>query len=104
MTVATELEPGERLRLVKLLAYGWSSQRSLPSVRDQVEAALASAAAQRLGRARRGSQREYLDDFWDRADVEIEGDTELQQAVRFALFHTLQAGRAPSSGRSRPRA
>ena len=38
------------------------------------------------------SQREYLDAFWDRADVEIEGDGELQQAVRFALFHTLQAG------------
>ena len=37
-------------------------------------------------------QRAYLDDFWDRADVEIEGDAELQQAVRFALFHTLQAG------------
>ena len=30
--------------------------------------------------------------FWDRADVEIEGDAELQQAVRFALFHILQAG------------
>ena len=37
-------------------------------------------------------QREYLDDFWARADVEIDGDEELQQAVRFALFHTLQAG------------
>ena len=38
------------------------------------------------------AQRAYLDDFWDRADVELEGDLELQQAVRFALFHTLQAG------------
>ena len=37
-------------------------------------------------------QRRYLDDFWERADVEIDGDAELQQAVRFALFHTLQAG------------
>ncbi len=37
-------------------------------------------------------QREYLDKFWERADVEVEGDAELQQAVRFALFHTLQAG------------
>ena len=37
-------------------------------------------------------QREYLDAFWERADVEIEGDEELQQAVRFALFHALQAG------------
>ena len=37
-------------------------------------------------------QRAYLDAFWERADVEIDGDTELQQAVRFGLFHTLQAG------------
>jgi alpha,alpha-trehalose phosphorylase len=91
VTVATEVEPGQSLRLVKFLAYGWSSQRSLPSVRDQVEAALASA--RRSGwDGLVDAQRAYLDDFWDRADVEIEGDPELQQAVRFALFHVLQAG------------
>jgi alpha,alpha-trehalose phosphorylase len=91
VTVATELEPGQCLRLVKLLAYGWSGERSLPSLRDQVEAALASA--QRTGwEGLLAAQREYLDDFWDRADVELEGDAELQQAVRFALFHALQAG------------
>ncbi|HLL98655.1 MAG TPA: glycosyl hydrolase family 65 protein, partial [Rubrobacteraceae bacterium] len=90
VTVATELEPGERLRLVKFLGYGWSSRRSLPSVRDQVETAL--AAARRTGwEGLLAAQRAYLDDFWDRADVELEGDDELQQAVRFALFHTLQA-------------
>src|SRR5215213_5237013 len=90
VTVATELEPGQRLRLVKFLGYGWSSQRSLPAVRDQVEAAL--AAARRTGwEGLLAAQRAYLDDFWDRADLELEGDDELQQAVRFALFHTLQA-------------
>jgi alpha,alpha-trehalose phosphorylase len=91
VTVATELEPGQRLRVVKLLAYGWSHQRSLPSVRDQVEAALAGARRsdwEGLAEA----QRKYLDEFWERADVELEGDAELQQAVRFALFHTLQSG------------
>ena len=88
--VATELEPGQRLRLVKFLGYGWSSQRSVPSVRDQVEAAL--AAARRSGwEGLLAAQRNYLDDFWEGADVELEGDDELQQAVRFALFHTLQA-------------
>jgi alpha,alpha-trehalose phosphorylase len=98
VTVATELEPGQRLRLVKFLGYGWSSQRSMPSVRDQVEAAL--AAARRSGwEGLVGAQRDYLEDFWDRADVELEGDTELQQAVRFALFHTLQAG-ARAEGRA----
>jgi alpha,alpha-trehalose phosphorylase len=91
VTIAGELEPGQRLRLVKFLGYGWSSRRSLPSVRDQVEAAL--AAARHSGwEGLLTAQRDYLDDFWDRADVELEGDVELQQALRFALFHTLQAG------------
>jgi alpha,alpha-trehalose phosphorylase len=91
VTMTTELQPGERLRLVKFLAYGWSSQRSLPAVRDQVEAALASARRTGWEGLERG-QREYLDDVWERADVELEGDEPLQQAVRFALFHVLQAG------------
>jgi alpha,alpha-trehalose phosphorylase len=91
VTVSTELEPGRTLRLVKFLAYGWSSQRSLPAVRDQVEAAL--AAAKREGwEGLRASQREYLDDVWTRADVELDGDPALQQAVRFALFQVVQAG------------
>src|SRR5213079_1397470 len=41
--VAADLAPGERLRLVKFLAYGWSSQRSLPAIRDQVIAAVGMA-------------------------------------------------------------
>jgi alpha,alpha-trehalose phosphorylase len=90
VTVATELEPGQKLRLVKFLAYGWSRRRSLPAIRDQVEAALASARRSGWDEIAEG-QRRYLDEFWDRADVEIEGDAELQQAVRFALFHTLQS-------------
>jgi alpha,alpha-trehalose phosphorylase len=100
VTIATELEPGQRLRLVKYLGYGWSGRRSLPAVRDQVEAAL--AAARRSGwEGLLTAQRAYLDDFWEGADVELEGDAELQQAVRFALFHILQAG-ARAEGRAIP--
>ena len=91
VTINTELEPGQRLQLVKFLAYGWSSQRSLPALRDQVDAALAAAKRTGWEGLRRG-QREYLDDVWARADVELEGDPPLQQAVRFALFHVVQAG------------
>ena len=85
------LEPGQRLRLVKLVAYGWSLERTVPALRDQVAAALA-AARQAGWDGLLADQRRYLDDFWARADVEISGDSELQQAVRFALFHVLQAG------------
>jgi alpha,alpha-trehalose phosphorylase len=90
-TVATDLAEGARLRMVKFLAYGWSSRRSEPALRDEVVAAL--AAARHAGwDGLLGEQRAYLDEFWDNADVELDGDLELQQAVRFALFHTVQAG------------
>jgi alpha,alpha-trehalose phosphorylase len=90
VTVSTELAPGQTLRVVKLIAYGWSSRRALPSLRAQVEAALASA--RRTGwDGLCDSQREYLDDFWERADVELDGDPALQQATRFALYQVLQA-------------
>ncbi|HEY2636042.1 MAG TPA: family 65 glycosyl hydrolase, partial [Solirubrobacteraceae bacterium] len=88
--VATDLPQGGRLRMVKSVAYGWSAQRTLPALRAQVEGALAEARHtgwEGLVEA----QRAYLDDFWERADVEVEGDAEIQQAVRFALFHTVQA-------------
>ncbi len=91
LTVAAHLPVGSSLRLVKFLAYGWSSQRSAPALRDQVEGALASAVLSGWDTLAR-RQRTFLDDYWRRADVEIEGDPELQQAVRFALFQLLQAG------------
>ncbi|MGO9784791.1 MAG: glycoside hydrolase family 65 protein, partial [Streptosporangiaceae bacterium] len=91
VTAAAMLEPGQRLRVIKFVAYGSSSERSLTAVRDQSWAAL-SAARHSGWEGLLAEQRAYLDDFWDRADVEIDGDTEIQQAVRFALFHVLQAG------------
>ncbi|MFF3867489.1 glycoside hydrolase family 65 protein [Micromonospora sp. NPDC001898] len=90
-TVGCVLKPGETLRVVKYLTYGWSSKRSLPALRDQVGAALAAARLDGWDGLRR-EQREYLDEFWDAADVRVEGDPEVQQAVRFGLFHVLQAG------------
>ncbi|MBT2386072.1 glycoside hydrolase family 65 protein [Streptomyces sp. ISL-11] len=90
-TVTSVLRPGECLRLEKMVAYGWSGVRSLPAMRDQVDAALAGAMSTGwTGLC--AEQRSYLDEFWNRADVEVDGDAEIQQAVRFALFHVLQAG------------
>jgi alpha,alpha-trehalose phosphorylase len=90
VTAAADLARGERLRVGKFLAYGWSSQRSLLALRAQVRAALTEARHTGWDGLRR-AQREYLDEFWARADVEIDGDLELQLAVRFSLFHCLQA-------------
>lgn len=84
------LQPGQTLRLVKYLGYGWSAHRSEPALRDQVAAALTAARATGWD-GLRDAQRAYLERFWDDADVEIDGDPELQQATRFALFQMLQA-------------
>jgi alpha,alpha-trehalose phosphorylase len=89
-TVICGLRPGQRLRIVKYLAYGWSSLRSRPALRDQAAGAIAGARYTGW-QGLLDVQRDCLDIFWDGADVEVEGDPECQQAVRFGLFHVLQA-------------
>ena len=78
-----------------------AADRQVPRLR-LVEPAIAAVAARPgppgarrgpphgLGRAAE-EQREYLADFWERADIQLDGDAALQQAVRFALFHVVQA-------------
>ncbi len=91
VTVTVTLEPGERLWLIKYVTYGWSAERSREAVRDQVDAAMV-VARQSGWDGLVAEQQAFLDDFWERADVEIDGDDEIQQAARFALFHVLQTG------------
>jgi alpha,alpha-trehalose phosphorylase len=97
-TCTTEAGPDNPLRVIKLLGYGWSSRRSMPAVRDQVEGALTGAKHTGWD-ALVKAQRQFLDAFWSRADVEIGGEPRLQQALRFGMFHVLQAG-ARAEGRA----
>ncbi len=100
VTFSAALQPGERLRITKFIAYGWSAERSEPAMRDQVEAALA-AARQTGWDGLLAEQRAVLDKFWQRADIEVDGDPEIQQAARFTLFHVFQAG-VRAEGRAIP--
>ncbi|MBS1886707.1 MAG: glycoside hydrolase family 65 protein [Actinobacteria bacterium] len=100
LTINATPAPGEPLTITKYVTYGWSARRSVPAMRDQVAAALAEAKHTGWEDLCAG-QRAYLDDFWERADVELDGDAELQQAVRFGLFHALQAS-ARGEGRAIP--
>jgi len=99
-TITAEVEPGKPLQLTKFIAYGWSSLRSMPAMRGQVEAALAQAKHTGWDELLEG-QRDYLSAFWARADVEIAGEPRLQQALRFGMFHVLQAG-SRAEGRAIP--
>ncbi|MBV9640269.1 MAG: glycoside hydrolase family 65 protein [Mycobacteriaceae bacterium] len=100
VTFTADLQPQQRLSLVKFVAYGWSATRSVPGLRAQVAAALTAARATGW-QGMLAEQAQFLDQFWDRSDVELDGDAEIQQAVRFALFQVLQAG-ARAEGRAIP--
>ncbi|HEX3650691.1 MAG TPA: glycosyl hydrolase family 65 protein [Pseudonocardiaceae bacterium] len=100
LTVTLRLEPGQRLRLVKYVAYGWSVQRSGAGLRAQVDGALATG--RQIGwDGLLAGQRRFLDGFWSRADVDLDGQPEVQQAVRFGLYHVVQAG-ARAERRAKP--
>ncbi len=100
VTITATPGPGDPLTITKFVTYGWSARRSVPALRDQVSAALAEASHTGWDELV-AAQRAYLDDFWERADVELDGDAELQQAIRFGLFHALQAS-ARGEGRAIP--
>jgi alpha,alpha-trehalose phosphorylase len=95
--IAAQVPLGEKLHITKYIGYGWSSVRSRPAVHDQVAAALALAKLTGWDQLL-AEQRAFLDDFWAGADVEVVGDPEIQQAVRFALFQVLQSS-ARAEGR-----
>ena len=100
-------EPGRPIVLVKLLAYHWAP--------DGEPAALVKATRESLDEARglgfeqlASLQSAALDDVWAHADIELEGDPEVQHALRYALFQLHQnaacaAGRAiPAKGLTGP--
>ena len=87
-TVTAYLEAGQELTVTKVLGYSWQRDGDPADVLDQAEAAVVSG----LDRGWDGllsSQREILDRFWETADVEVDGDPELQQALRYGLFQLL---------------
>ncbi|WP_435825935.1 glycoside hydrolase family 65 protein [Micromonospora zamorensis] len=97
LTVTGRLHPGERLRLTKFAAYEWASVDGTPA--DELAAlVVAEADAARADGfdALLTDQRAALDAAWQVADVQLDGDQDLQQAVRFGMFHLIQAGRPDS--------
>ncbi|QMU96629.1 glycoside hydrolase family 65 protein [Microbacterium esteraromaticum] len=89
-TVRARLAPGESVRLFKAVGHEWSSDVEHVALQDRAETAV-SGAIDAGWEALVAEQSAYLDDFWARADIVIEGDERLQQSVRFALFQVVQA-------------
>lgn len=84
-----DAEKGKTIKLNKFISYFASRGNTdilLTKAFDTVEAGEKAGFA-----ALKEEQKKYLEDFWHRADVRIKGDLALQQAVRFNLYHVLQA-------------
>ncbi|MBO3662357.1 glycoside hydrolase family 65 protein [Microbacterium stercoris] len=89
-TIRADLNEGDRLDIVKVVGHEWSDSPSATELRDRADAAVIEALG--IGWDELvAAQRAYLDEYWACADVLIEGEPRLQQAVRFALFHVCQA-------------
>lgn len=95
-----EAQPGKPIRLIKYLTYHTSRAVSVGEQLDRSRRVL--DRAQRRGfESLLADQRRYLDDFWQRADIEVAGgaDGRAQQSLRWNLFQLLQAtARADGSG------
>lgn len=98
--------PGEPVNITKYLTYHTSRSAPPRELADRAERTLDRAVRQGFEELVEG-QREYLDDFWRRSDVQVESDPafmdrpegEFQQAIRWNLFQILQAvGRAEGVG------
>ncbi|HWJ80856.1 MAG TPA: glycosyl hydrolase family 65 protein [Nocardioides sp.] len=91
-------ERGHTVRLTKLVAVHTATSVPARELIDRCERTLDRAKEQGAARIHE-EQREWLDDFWARSDVEIPGHPDIQQAVRWNLFALAQASaRAETQG------
>ncbi len=93
-----DAEPGQTVRLTKLVSYHTSRGVPPRELLDRCRRTLDRAASEGVEKVE-ADQREWLDDFWHRSDVVVEGEDKIQQALRWNLFQVAQASaRAEGSG------
>ena len=98
MVYRIDAEPGQTIKLTKLVSYHTSRGVPPRELLDRCRRTLDRAAAEGIEKLR-DDQRGWLDDFWERSDVVVEGEDKIQQALRWNLFQTAQAyARAEGSG------
>ena len=98
VTYIIDATKGSLIRLTKFASYHTSRSVAAAELVDRADRVLRRAVTSGFD-AVAASQREVLDEFWHRSDVEVEGDPLVQQAVRWNLFQLFQAtARAEGSG------
>ena len=81
---------GARIRVIKYITYHSSRRPQVEELCQRAERLLDRAVERGLPELL-ASQRRFLDDFWHRSDVEVRGNPEWQQTIRFNLFQMCQA-------------
>lgn len=93
-----EAEENKEVVMDKFIVYTTSLQRKAKEMQEFVYHKLLLLKSGGYQKLLRG-QKQYMDHFWQKADIVIEGDDELQQGLRFNLFHVMQsAGRDGKTG------
>jgi alpha,alpha-trehalose phosphorylase len=102
-----EAEPGRPIHLTKFMVYHTSPTASPEELCGRADWTLDRVMHQGFGQLL-ASQGQYMADFWRRSDVQVKNTredrtrrstVEIQQAIRFNLFHILQASaRAEDTG------
>ncbi len=93
-----EAEPKKPLRIFKYISYHTSRGAPVRELRDRAGRTLDRAVRHGFAELL-ASQRRYLDEFWNRSDIEVDSDAEItrepdgtyQQAIRWNLFQICQA-------------
>ncbi len=107
VTFKIEARPNCPVLLTKYMAYHTSDRASAEELCGRAEWTLDRVVAQGFQELL-ASQEQYMEDFWRRSDVRVRdlmedrlkrSTVEIQQAIRFNLFHILQAAaRAEDTG------
>jgi len=87
-TYSGEIKSGESISLTKFAVYTDSRRHESPAECNmEILAPIGKQSFQFYANA----QEDYLKDFWDNSDVLIQGDSALQQGIRFNMYHLLQS-------------
>jgi alpha,alpha-trehalose phosphorylase len=107
VTFTIDARPGCSIQLTKYMVYHTSQTASPEELCGRAEWTLDRVVSQGFPQLL-AAQEQYLDDFWRRSDVQLKNiredrikrsTVEIQQAIRFNLFHILQASaRAEDTG------
>ena len=97
MTYRIDAQPGQTISLTKVVSYHTS--RGVPSreLIDRCRRTLDRVEEESIDH-QFAQQQEWLDKFWERSDVEVPGQPEIQQALRWNLFQIAQASARGTGG------